>query len=340
MIIQLIDGINDIEITLIEDFLIQNGFNVSRVKTQFKNYLIILGNSKVDIRKIGSLKGVADIHYVDDAYQLVSSMWKTSSTKINLGDDIFIGENDFSIMAGPCSIETEEQAIEIADFLVANGVKIMRGGVFKPRTSPYAYRGGGIEALKMFYEVCRQRKLKIITEVMDASQIDEMLPYVDILQVGTRNSQNFNLLDALGKIDKPIMLKRGMSGTIEELLQAAEYVFSSGNEKIILCERGIRTFEKAYRNTLDLNAIAILKDKSHLPVIADPSHGIGIRKYVEQMALASILAGADGIIIETHPIPEKAASDGQQTLSFSEMKSLIKKATVIKNLNWLAMEAE
>lgn len=332
MILQLKANITAETKQQIENYLIKIGYEVSQVKTQFRHYLILLGKAKHDIRKIGSLNGVDDIHYVDDAYQLVSRMWKTSPTVINLGDDVKIGGGHFNIMGGPCSIEHEEQVIEIADFLVKNGIKIMRGGVFKPRTSPYAYRGGGIESLKMFHRICRERGLKLITEVMDASQIDAMLPYVDIFQVGTRNAQNFNLLDALGKNDKAVMLKRGMSGTIEELLQAAEYVFSSGNEKIILCERGIRTFEKAYRNTLDLNAIAILKDKSHLPVIADPSHGIGIRKYVEQMALASVLAGADGIIIETHPIPEKALSDGQQTLNFFEMEQLTSKVSKLREL--------
>lgn len=332
MIIQLKQHISPETQHNIEHYLQQQGYQVSRVKTQFQHYLILLGKVKLDIRKIGSLDGVADIHYVDDAYQLVSRMWKTSRSYIDLGNDIKIGENHFNIMAGPCSIEHEEQVIEIADFLVKNGIKIMRGGVFKPRTSPYAYRGGGIDSLKMFSRVCKDRGLKLITEVMDSSQIDAMLPYVDIFQVGTRNAQNFNLLDALGKNEKAVMLKRGMSSTIEELLQAAEYVFSSGNEKIILCERGIRTFEKAYRNTFDLNAIAILKDKSHLPVIADPSHGIGIRKYVEQMALASIISGADGIIIEMHPIPEKALSDGQQTLNFFEMEQLINKTNKLTAL--------
>jgi len=333
MIIQLEDNLIETGIKAIEQYLSSAGYQVSFVKTQFINYLVVLGNVHHDIRKIGSLKGVSDIHYVDDPYQLVSRMWKTSPTIIDLGHGVKIGGKDFTVMTGPCSIESEEQVIEIADFLVANGIKIMRGGVFKPRTSPYAYRGGGIDSLKMFHRICKERNLKIITEVMDASQIDDMLPYIDIFQVGTRNAQNFNLLDALGKCDKTVMLKRGMSGTIEEILQAAEYVFSSGNEKIILCERGIRTFEKAYRNTLDLNAVAILKDKSHLPVIADPSHGIGIRKYVEQMALASILAGADGIIIEIHPIPEKAISDGQQTLNFFEMQQLIHKTHALKSLN-------
>ena len=330
MIIQLEQCIKEQDLVKIEETLSQIGYKVTQVKTQAKNYLIVLGSITHDIRKIGRLPGVLDIHYVNDPYQLVSRMWKTSPTIIDLGDNVTIGGNDICLMAGPCSIESEEQVEQIADFLVQKGIRIMRGGVFKPRSSPYAYRGGGIESLKMFHKICKQKGLKIITEVMDASQINDMLPYVDIFQVGTRNSQNFNLLDALGRCDKTVMLKRGMSGTIEELLQAAEYIFSNGNEKIILCERGIRTYEKAYRNTLDLNAVAILKDKSHLPVIADPSHGIGIRKYVEQMALASIVAGADGVIIEAHPTPEQALSDGQQTLNFFELEQLNNKLNALK----------
>lgn len=325
MIIQLQSNILEEHLIQLEQQLKTVGYQTSHVTTQQGGYLVVLGNIDHDIRKIGRLEGVKDLHFVSDPYQLVSRMWKTTPTKIELGNGVTIGGDDLTLMVGPCSIETEENAIEVADFLVANGIRIMRGGVYKPRTSPYSYRGGGIEALQMFHNTCKQRGLKIITEVMDARQIDAMLPYIDIFQVGARNAQNFNLLDALGKCDKPVLLKRGMSGTIEELLQAAEYVFSNGNEKIILCERGIRTYEKAYRNTLDLNAIAVLKDKSHLPVIADPSHGIGIRKYVGQMSMAAVAVGADGLIIETHPTPEKAISDGQQTLNFKEMKLLLQK---------------
>ncbi|HEY4798778.1 MAG TPA: 3-deoxy-7-phosphoheptulonate synthase, partial [Bacteroidia bacterium] len=206
---------------------------------------------------------------------------------------------------------------------VENKIKIMRGGVFKPRSSPYAFRGMGIDGLKMFYRICKKNGIKIITEVMQVSQIDEMHDYVDIFQVGARNSQNFNLLDALGKADKPVLIKRGMSGTIDELLQSAEYIFSNGNEKLMLCERGIRTYETVYRNTFDINAIPILKEKTHLPVIADPSHGIGVREHVAAVAVAAAAAGADGIIYEVHEKPEEAASDGQQTLNFSESTELI-----------------
>ena len=195
----------------------------------------------------------------------------------------------------------------------------------KPRSSPYSFRGMGIDGLKIWYKAAREAGIKIVTEVMELSQIEEMYDYVDIYQVGARNTQNFNLLDELGKVDKAVMIKRGISGTIDELLYSAEYVFSAGNEKLILCERGIRTYEKASRNTFDINAIPILKDKSHLPVVADPSHGIGIRKYVEQIALGSVMAGADGIIYESHCVPEKAFSDGQQTLDFNQSSELIHK---------------
>jgi len=216
--------------------------------------------------------------------------------------------------------------------LVKNGVRLMRGGVFKPRSSPYAFRGLGVEGLKMWHRLAREAGIKIISEVMQVSQIAEMVDYVDIFQVGARNTQNFNLLDELGKVDKPVMIKRGISGTIEELLSSAEYVFSGGNERLLLCERGIRTYERASRNTLDINAIPILKDKTHLPVVADPSHGIGLREYVEPVALAAVMAGADGIIYETHEKPEEAFSDGQQTLDFQESEELIGKMRKVYEL--------
>lgn len=332
MIIQLNTTIGAEQKAGIESAMSSAGLKVSEVSTQTRQYLIGLGNANLDIRSIGSLEGVEDIHYVDDSYQLVSRMWKVGTSNIDLGDGISIGGEEWTVMAGPCSIEGPEQVEKVADKLVELGIKVMRGGVYKPRTSPYAYRGGGIDFLKMWYSACRERGLKIITEVMDARQIDEMLPYVDVFQVGTRNAQNFNLLDALGKVDKAVMLKRGMSGTVDELLQAAEYVFSAGNEKIILCERGIRTYETAYRNTMDVNAIAILKDKSHLPVIADPSHGIGLRKYVPQLALASLLAGADGVIVETHPEPEKSISDAAQTIGFLDLEALVRKIQALEAL--------
>ena len=306
------------------------GYKTTDVKTQKAEYLVCIGKKEFDIRLIGSLDGVADVHRVSESYKLVSKKWKVGYSDVDLGDGVTVGGNGLSVIAGPCSIESEEQVQKVIAHLKENKIKIMRGGVFKPRSSPYAFRGMGIEGLKMFNKICRKNGIKIITEVMQVSQIAEMYDYVDVFQVGSRNSQNFNLLDELGKVDKPVLLKRGMSGTIDELLQSAEYIFSNGNEKLMLCERGIRTYETAYRNTFDINAIAVLKEKSHLPVIADPSHGIGVREFVPAIALAAAVAGADGIIYEVHEKPEEAASDGQQTLNFAESAELVTKLSKLR----------
>lgn len=332
MIIQLKKDIATSERLDIEAKLTGNGIQAVDIHTQYNHYLVAIVNKEIDIRTIGKMAGVADVHRVTDAYKLVSRKWKLRATEIDLGDGVVIGENNFTLMAGPCSIEGEDQIEKISDQLVKSGVKIMRGGVFKPRSSPYAFRGMGIEGLKSFYEICRSKGIKIITEVMQVSQIEEMFDYVDIFQVGARNTQNFNLLDALGEADKAVLIKRGISGTIDELLQSAEYVFSAGNERLMLCERGIRTFESAYRNTFDINAIPILKEKSHLPVIADPSHGIGIRKHVSRITLASMIAGADGAIVEIHYEPEKAFSDGQQTLNFEEFEHLVEQIEMLREV--------
>ncbi|MEO6166770.1 MAG: bifunctional 3-deoxy-7-phosphoheptulonate synthase/chorismate mutase [Chitinophagales bacterium] len=309
----------------IDKILHQHNIKAMDVTTQSNHYLVAVLNKETDIRLFGKMPGVADVYRVTDSYKLVSRKWKVHPTEIDLGDGVVISEKLFSVMAGPCSIESEEQIEKIVAQLVKSGVKIMRGGVYKPRSSPYAFRGLGIDGLKTFHRICKANGIKIITEVMQVSQIEEMADYVDIFQVGARNTQNFNLLDALGKVDKPVLIKRGISGSIDELLQSAEYIFSAGNEKLMLCERGIRTFENAYRNTFDINAIPILKEKSHLPVIADPSHGIGIRKHVANITLAAMIAGADGAIVEMHYEPEKAFSDGQQTLNFEEFEDLVKK---------------
>ncbi len=325
MIIQLEKNITEEQFSNLKEKLKTFSYKSVKVSTQFSDYIIGVGKKEFDIRSIGTMEGISDIHRVSDAYKLVSRKWKVKETQIDLGDGVKIGQGAFQVMAGPCSIESEEQIKSTIDHLVKNGVKIMRGGVYKPRSSPYSFRGLGIDGLKLWHQHAKAAGLKIITEVMMTEQIDDMLEYVDIFQVGARNSQNFNLLDALGKIDKPIMLKRGISGTIDELLQAAEYIFSNGNEKIMLCERGIRSYETAYRNTLDINAIPILKEKSHLPVIVDPSHGIGVRKFVDSVALAGVMAGADAVIMEVHECPEKAFSDGQQTLDYGESKLLIER---------------
>ncbi len=332
MIIQVNRKIQETQRSKIVSHIERMGYKSKAVDTQFGSYLIGVGKAPFDIREIGNMEGVDDIHIVSDDYKLVSKKWKVNPTVIDLGDGVKIGEGSMTLMAGTCSIEGEDQIKDTLSHLKEQKIQIMRGGVFKPRSSPYAFRGMGLEGLKMWYQLAKEAGIKIITEVMQVSQVEEMYDYVDIYQVGARNTQNFNLLDALGEVDKPVLIKRGISGTIDELLSSAEYVFSGGNESLMLCERGIRTFERASRNTMDVNAIPILKEKSHLPVIADPSHGIGIRQFVEPVALACIMAGADGVIYETHTIPEKAFSDGQQTLDHTESRRFIDKARKVYDL--------
>lgn len=332
MIIQLQPSITTADKDSIMTKIKSLDYKCTEVKTKDNFYLVGIGKKEFDIRVLGQMRGISDIHRVSDDYKLVSRKWKVERTHLDLGDGVKIGNGSLSIMAGPCSIENESQVQDTINHLIANGVRIMRGGVFKPRSSPYAFRGLGVEGLRMWHTLARKAGIKIISEVMQVSQIAEMYDYVDVFQVGARNTQNFNLLDELGKVDKAVMIKRGISGTIEELLYSAEYVFSAGNEKLMLCERGIRTYERASRNTMDLNAIPILKEKTHLPVIADPSHGIGIREYVEPIALAAVMAGADGLIYETHQRPEEAASDGQQTLDFEESARLVQRLNKVFEL--------
>ncbi len=324
MLIQLIDNCPEQDLDKIHQQLKSHGLKGNLVTTRNTHYLICNGSKKeVDIRLFGNLPGVKDIHIVQDENKLVSRKWRVDDTIIDFGDGVVISRKDVTIVMGPCSIEDEQQVITTVEFLKAHNIKFMRGGIFKPRSSPYSFRGLGIEGLKFFSQHCREAGIKVVSEVMQVSQIEEMYDYVDVFQVGTRNAQNFNLLDELGKIDKPVLLKRGMSSTIQEFLASAEYIFSNGNEKIILCERGIRTFEKAYRNTMDINSIPYLHDKSHLPVFSDPSHAVGIRDYVEPIALSSVMAGADGVLIEIHKCPQKAFSDGAQTLDFFQAERTI-----------------
>lgn len=329
MILQLEKNANKNEISL---FAKQHKLEATEVVTQFGRYIILIGDVYPDPRKFVCLEGIKDIHRVSDDYKLVSKKWKIHNTVLDLGDGVKIGDGSVALMVGPCSIEGEQNILDTVEHLKKNDLRIMRGGVFKPRSSPYSFRGLGVEGLKIFYKHCKENGIKIITEVMHSSQIEPMMDYVDVFQVGARNSQNFNLLDALGEIDKPVMIKRGMSGTIMELLQSAEYVFSKGNERIALCERGIRTYEKAYRNTFDINAVSILKEKSHLPVIADPSHGVGIRKHVANVAKSAVVAGADGVILEVHNQPERAFSDGQQSLSFAEAEELYEQLILLNKI--------
>ncbi len=270
-----------------------------------------------------AFKGVEEIIRIMKPYKLASREFKDFDTIIKV-KDITIGGKEVIVMAGPCVVENEKQIFETARYVKASGAKILRGGAFKPRTSPYSFQGLGEEGLKLLAQAGKETGLAIVTEVMSVNQIDLVAEYTDIFQVGARNMQNFVLLKELGKLKKPILLKRGMSATMEELLLSAEYILSQGNYEVILCERGIRTFENYTRNTLDLSAVPALKRLSHLPVIVDPSHATGRWRLVSPMSKAAIAAGADGLLIEVHPEPKSSLSDGAQTLRFDTFTQLMK----------------
>lgn len=279
-----------------------------------------------DIRRIKILDGVAEVYRITEPFKLASRSFKKENTEIKI-KDVVIGGKEVVMMAGPCSVENEEQIFAIAEIVSKAGAKILRGGAFKPRTSPYSFQGLGEEGLKLMRSAADKFGLLVITEVMESSNIDLVEKYADIFQVGARNMQNFPLLRDLGKTIKPIMLKRGLSATVEDLLMSAEYILSSGNKEVMLCERGIRTFETYTRNTFDLSAIPVIHKRSHLSIIADPSHATGLRDKVLPMARAAVAAGADGLMVEVHNDPEKALSDGPQALlpdQFAELMTQVK----------------
>lgn len=263
----------------------------------------------------------------NNAYPLVKKTIEKPATIINV-NGIAIGSDELALIAGPCAVESENQLYSIAQFLSEKGIKIIRGGAYKPRTSPYSFQGLQVEGLKLLREVSVKYDMAVITEVLDLSLLDTVYPYTDILQIGARNMKNYHFLKELGKTDKPILLKRGMDATIEEWLLAAEYILLGGNNQVILCERGIRTFDTTSRNTMDIAAIPIVKQLSHLPIIADPSQASGNRDLVIPLSLAALAAGADGLMIEVHNNPDKALSDGPQSLRFDQFSDLIEK---IKN---------
>ncbi|MBZ0179087.1 MAG: 3-deoxy-7-phosphoheptulonate synthase [Melioribacteraceae bacterium] len=270
------------------------------------------------------IPSVEDVVRVTKKYKLVSRMMKSEDTIIDFGDKS-IGGKQLQIIAGPCSVESRDQIFEIAEILKNMGIKFLRAGAYKPRSSPYSFQGLKEEGLKYLDEVKKEFDLKIVTELLNQHTVNAVAEVADIIQIGARNMQNFTLLEEAGKTQKPILLKRGMSATVEDLLLSAEYIISQENYNIILCERGIRTFETATRNTLDLNAVPVLKKESHLPVFVDPSHGVGMWDKIPPMALASIAAGADGLMIEVHQRPDEALSDGYQSLDPKRFKSLLEK---------------
>jgi 3-deoxy-7-phosphoheptulonate synthase len=267
------------------------------------------------------IDGIERVIELDTPYQLSSKQYKNETHFFVNGTSV--GNNFVNLIAGPCSVESEDQIYATAEFLSKNGIKFIRGGAYKPRTSPYAFRGLGIDGLKILRKAANVFKLNVVTELMDLSLLDQITEYSDIIQIGSRNMSNFYMLAELGKIDKPIMLKRGMSARLSEWLLAADYILSGGNEKVILCERGIRSFDPEVRNTMDVAAIPMIQDLSHLPVIADPSHGTGMAKFVHPLSLASLVAGANGLMIEIHPDPTKSLSDAQQAMSFANFELLV-----------------
>jgi 3-deoxy-7-phosphoheptulonate synthase len=276
---------------------------------------IVEAREGTDFKELESSPGVEQVIPITKAYKMVSREFKPGNTVVNVGG-VPIGGDGFVVMAGPCAVEGHAQVLSAARAVRAGGGHILRGGAFKPRTSPYSFQGLGEDGLKILLAARKETGLPVVTEVISPELVPLVSEYADILQVGARNMQNYALLEAVGKVRKPVLLKRGMMSTIEELLMAAEYILSSGNQQVILCERGIRTFERATRNTLDISAVPVIKRNSHLPVIVDPSHAVGQTEFVTSMALAAVAAGADGVIVEIHPSPETAWCDGVQSLSF------------------------
>jgi 3-deoxy-7-phosphoheptulonate synthase len=269
------------------------------------------------------MSGVAEVVEVSKPYKIVAREFKEGDTIVQVGR-VPIGGRGIAIIAGPCSVESRAQILEVAHAVKEAGGHLLRGGVFKPRTSPYAFQGLGEEGLQYLAEAREKTGLGVVTEVLDAEDLPQVVRLADLVQIGARNTQNFALLKRVGRESKPVLLKRGIAGTIEELLMSAEYIASEGNEQIVLCERGIRTYETATRFTLDLNAVPVVKRVSHLPILADPSHGTGHRGYVAAMARAAVAAGADGILVEVHPDPDKSLSDAQQTIAIPAFRQLVK----------------
>jgi len=310
--------------------LIQTGFNVHRTTGSQQTILAGVGTpSHFDPKDFELLAGVGDVVRISAPYKLAGKSFRPEGTVVEFPNGVKVGGNQVVVMAGPCSVESREQMFTSARQVKAAGAQFLRGGAFKPRSSPYSFQGMGLEGLKLLREVGDETGLLIVSEVMEISQIPVMMPYVDLFQVGARNMQNFNLLRELGLVKKPVLLKRGIAATIEELLLSAEYILSGGNYGVILCERGIRTFETYTRNTMDISAIPVIKKLSHLPILGDPSHGTGRREQVGPMARAAVAAGCDGLLIEVHPNPDKAFSDGAQSLFPEQFSQLMNELRLI-----------
>lgn len=318
----------------------QFGFDVhlSEGKTNTVIGLVGENTSKLDPRTFELLEGVREVIKITSPYKVASRAFKPDDTIVKIADNLSVGGDEIVVFAGPCAVESKDCLDSTAKRVSDAGAKVLRGGAFKPRTSPYAFQGLGEEGLKYLRESADKYGMSVVSEIMEISQIDLFLKYVDVIQVGARNMQNFNLLKELGQVRKPVMLKRGLSATVKEWLMSAEYILAGGNDQVILCERGIRTFETSTRNTLDISAIPVVKAWSHLPIVVDPSHACGLRDKVAPLARASVAAGADGLIIEVHCDPASARCDGAQSLYPDQFEVLIKELNIIasavgRNLN-------
>ena len=330
MIVAMLGTATEEHIQDVIERMVELGFNVHRTTGEAQTILAGVGTpDHFEVTEFKVLPGVHDAYRISSPYKLAGRGFKPEGTRIRFKNGVEIGGTEVVIMAGPCSVESREQILASAKLVKEAGGQFLRGGAYKPRSSPYSFQGMGIDGLKLLREVADETGLLVITEVMEIAQIEPMLPFIDCFQIGARNMQNFNLLRELGHIRKPCLLKRGISATIEEVLLSAEYILSGGNYQLMLCERGIRTFETATRNTMDISAIPVLKKLTHLPVLGDPSHGVGIRDFVPPMALGAVAAGADGLLMEMHPNPDKAMSDGAQSMYPNQLKTLIEQLRLL-----------
>ncbi len=330
MIVAMQETATEEQVQQVIEHLVRMGFSVHRTTGARQSVLAAVGaRIDFDTRNLEVLSGVQEVHRISAPYKLAGRSFRPEGTIIEFANGLEIGGNEVVVMAGPCSVESREQLFNVAGQVAKAGARVLRGGAFKPRSSPYTFQGMGLEGLKLLREAGDHFNLLVISEVMEISQIAMMLPYIDIFQVGARNMQNFNLLRELGKVKKPVLLKRGIAATLEELLLSAEYIMAGGNYEVILCERGIRTFETYTRNTLDISAIPIIQKLSHLPMTSDPSHGTGLRDKVPPMARASLAAGADALLIEVHHDPDRALSDGAQSLFPAQFAKLMDELRMI-----------
>jgi 3-deoxy-7-phosphoheptulonate synthase len=330
MVVVMQEGASEAQIQSAINKLMEMGFDIHRSTGARQTVLGAVGAIvDFDTRNIELLEGVAEVVRISAPYKLASRHFRPEGSVVQLGKGVAVGGQQIVMMAGPCSVESPEQIETVAAFVAKHGARVLRGGAFKPRTSPYSFQGMGLKGLQLLRAAADAHGLLVVSEVMDLTQIPMVMDYVDVLQVGARNMQNYNLLKEVGKVTKPVLLKRGISATLEELLLSAEYIMMGGNYNIVLCERGIRTFESYTRNTLDISAIPVIKKLSHLPIIVDPSHGTGRRDKVPPMARAAVAAGADGLLIEVHHDPEKALSDGAQSLYPAQFERLIEELRMI-----------